>query len=239
MTTGKLYIVATPIGNLKDITFRAVDTLKSVDVIACEDTRVTRILLDKYGITGKKILSHHQHNEKNSIPGIIKLLEEELDVALVSDAGTPVISDPGNGLVRQAVEAGIPVIPIPGPSAVTTLLSVCHFFVDMYTFEGFLPHKKGRQTRLKNLADRKHVTVLFESTHRILRLLEELKEYCGDRELLVGRELTKIHETLFRGCVSDSLEWFQNHPVKGEFVLIVAPEEKKQGVFERNHDILG
>jgi 16S rRNA (cytidine1402-2'-O)-methyltransferase len=238
MTQGTLYIVATPIGNLEDITFRAVDTLKSVDVIACEDTRVTRILLDKYGITNKKIISHHQYNEKNSIPGIIKLLEDGQDVALVSDAGTPVISDPGNGLVRQVVETGIPVIPIPGPSAVTTLLSVCHFPVDMYTFEGFLPHKKGRQTRLKTLAERKHVTVLFESTHRILRLLEELKDYCGNRELLVGRELTKVHETLFRGSVSDGLEWFQTHPVKGEFVLILAPEEKKRSTFERNHDIL-
>jgi len=227
MIQGKLYIVATPIGNLEDITFRAVETLKSVDVVACEDTRVTRILLDKYGITPPKIIAHHRHNEKNSIPGILKLLQEGQQVALVSDAGTPVISDPGNGLIREAVNTGIPVIPIPGPSAVTTLLSVCHFPVDIYTFEGFLPHKKGRQTRLKLMADRSHVTVLFESTHRILKLLEELREYCGDRDLLVGRELTKIHETLFRGTVSEALEWFREHPVRGEFVLIVAPPAKK------------
>lgn len=238
MSHGKLYMVATPIGNLEDITFRAVETLKKADVLACEDTRVTRILLDKYGITPQKIISHHQHNEKNSVPGILSLLQEGRTVALVSDAGTPVISDPGNKLVREAVKAGIPVIPIPGPSAVTTLLSVCHFPVDIYTFEGFLPHKKGRQTRLKQMAERTHATVLFESTHRILKLLEELQACCGERDLLVGRELTKIHETLFRGTVSEARSWFQDHPVKGEFVLIVAPPTKKQPTSKRNHDFM-
>ncbi|MDD5583149.1 MAG: 16S rRNA (cytidine(1402)-2'-O)-methyltransferase [Candidatus Marinimicrobia bacterium] len=228
MAQGTLYIVGTPIGNLEDITFRAVNTLKSVDVIACEDTRVTRILLNKYGIKGKKILSHHQYNEKNSISGLLKLLEEGLNVAFVSDAGTPAISDPGNNLVQHAVQAGIPVIPIPGPSAVTTLLSICHFPVDIYTFEGFLPHKKGRQTRLNDIANRQHPTVLFESTHRIVRLLEELFTVCGDRELFIGRELTKIHETLFRGKISEARKWVQKASIKGEFALIIAPKEKDE-----------
>jgi len=224
MTESKLYIVATPIGNLKDITIRALDILKEVPVIACEDTRVTRRLLDKYDITGKKLISHFQHNENNSMRGILKILQEGNSVALVSDAGTPVISDPGNRLVQMVVQEGFDVVPIPGPSSLTTLLSVCHFPVDVFTFEGFLPHKKGRQTRLKKIAEREHPTVLFESTHRIERLLKELPEFCGNREVLIGRELTKIHETLFRGKLDLACTFFTENSIKGEFVLILSPE---------------
>jgi 16S rRNA (cytidine1402-2'-O)-methyltransferase len=224
MTPSKLYVVATPIGNLKDITIRALEILKEVSVIACEDTRVTRRLLERYDITGKKLLSHYLQNENNSIRGILKILQDGESVALVSDAGTPVISDPGNRLVQMAVKEGFEVVPIPGPSSLTTLLSVCHFPVDVFTFEGFLPHKKGRQTRLKKIAERDHPTVLFESTHRIVRLLKELLKNCGNRDVLVGRELTKIHETLFRGTLVSADSFFTVNSIKGEFVLILSPE---------------
>ncbi|MCK5520204.1 MAG: 16S rRNA (cytidine(1402)-2'-O)-methyltransferase [Candidatus Marinimicrobia bacterium] len=218
---GTLYIVATPIGNLQDMTFRAIEILKNVDILACEDTRKTGILLKHFEIQAKKLVSYYSHNENQRIPELLRALNEGLDVAQVSDAGTPGISDPGNRLITAVAKEDIRIIPIPGAAALTTLLSVCHFPARSFHFEGFLPTKKGRQTRLKILAEKEEAIILYESTHRIMKLLQQILDYFGDRECLVGRELTKMHETHFRGRISEALDFFENHSIKGEFTLIV------------------
>ncbi|MCK4812892.1 MAG: 16S rRNA (cytidine(1402)-2'-O)-methyltransferase [Candidatus Marinimicrobia bacterium] len=217
-----LYIVATPIGNLEDITFRAVQVLKDVDTIICEDTRVTGRLLARYEIPKKPLIPHYKNQEAKAIVPVIKQLQEGKTLALVSDAGTPGISDPGFYLVSEIVKAGFRVEPIPGPAAVTALLSVSHIPNQHFYFEGFLPHKKGRQTRLKYLAEMDCGVVFYESTHRIMKFLTEIADYFGKRELLIGRELTKIHETIFRGSCSEAIAFFTEHSVKGEFVIYVS-----------------
>jgi len=214
--SGKLYIVATPIGNLSDITFRALETLKSVDFIACEDTRVTSKLLARYEIK-KPLISYFQHSKVAKLDRLISLLREGKDIALVTDAGTPGISDPGQRLIEEAVKSKIEVVPIPGPSAVTTALSVSGFPTDEFVFLGFLPHKKGRQTKLKGLAQENRTIVLYESPYRIKKLLSELLEFCGDREICVCRELTKKFEEIYRGKISEVLPKVKE---KGEFVVI-------------------
>ncbi len=221
-----LYVLGTPIGNLDDITFRAIDILKAADVIVCEDTRVTRRLLERYEISGKKMIPHYKSKEAKAIPEIISLLQNEQILVLVSDAGTPCISDPGHLLTRAVLEAGFQVLPIPGVSAITTLLSVSHIPVSEFIYYGFLPHKKGRMSKLKAIAGESRPILLFESTHRIEKLLSELLQHCGDRELLIGRELTKIYETIIRGKISNAIEWFQERSLKGEFTLLIAPEDK-------------
>lgn len=216
-----LYAVATPIGNLEDITFRAVEVLRSVDAIICEDTRVTARLLARYEISGKELIPHFKQQETRFIPKILAYLSEGKSLALVTDAGTPGISDPGYFLISKVLEAGFLAEPIPGVSALTALLSVSHISSDQFVFLGFLPHKKGRMTLLKQLAQEKYPVILYESTHRIQKLFSEILEHCGDRELCIGRELTKMHETIFRGTVGEAVEYFSSHSIKGEFVLII------------------
>ena len=220
-----LYIVATPIGNLEDVTFRAIQVLKDVDAIICEDTRVTGRLLQRYEISKKTLIPHYKNQEAKSIAPVIERLKNGDSLALVSDAGTPGISDPGFYMVSEIVKAGFTVEPIPGVTAATALLSISHIPNGHFYFEGFLPHKKGRQTRYKYLKDMDCGVVFYESTHRIMKFLNEVLEHFGDRDILVGRELTKIHETTFRGSVSEAITFFEERSVKGEFVILVAPSQ--------------
>ncbi|MBS3946477.1 MAG: 16S rRNA (cytidine(1402)-2'-O)-methyltransferase [Melioribacter sp.] len=219
---GKLYVVATPIGNLSDITFRAIETLKSVDLIICEDTRVTKILLDHYSIS-KPLFVINAQNETRKIPELINKIRSGLNCAFVSDAGTPSISDPGTRVVNAAIKDGIEVIGIPGPSAVTLALSISGLPTDAFVFEGFLPQKKGRQTKLKELAVEERTIVLYESTYRIEKFLNELNEYFPERQIAVCRELTKKFEEVWRGTASEILSDFSNKVTKGEFVVVIAP----------------
>jgi len=219
----QLYIVATPIGNLGDITFRAIETLKEVDFIAAEDTRHTKRLVDKYEIDTKLVSFHAQSSEAKTM-ALIERLKKGETAALVSDAGTPCVSDPGFRLVKLASEQGIDVIPIPGASALTTLISASGFPTDTFTFHGFLPHKKGRQTLVKSFKDAEHCQVVYESVHRFGKLLKELAEHVdADRSICVGRELTKMHEEIWRGTVAQAQAYFNESNTKGEFVVIVAP----------------
>ena len=216
-----LYIVATPIGNLEDVTYRAIQVLKDVDAIICEDTRVTTRLLARYEVPKKTLIPHYKNQEAKSIAPVIERLENGESLALVSDAGTPGISDPGYYMVSEVVKAGFTVEPIPGVTAATALLSVSHIPNGHFYFEGFLPHKKGRQTRLKYLKDMDCGVIFYESTHRIMKFFNEILEYFGDREVLVGRELTKLHETIFRGTCSEAIAFFEEHSQKGEFVILI------------------
>lgn len=217
-----LYIVATPIGNLEDVTYRAIQVLKDVDAIICEDTRVTVRLLDRYEVPKKTLIPHYKNQEAKTIAPVIERLQNGESLALVSDAGTPGISDPGYYLVSEVVKAGFTIEPIPGVTAATALLSVSHIPNSHFYFEGFLPHKKGRQTRLKYLKDMDCGVIFYESTHRIMKFMGEILEYFGDRKILVGRELTKMHETIFRGTCSEAIVFFTEHSVKGEFVVFVS-----------------
>jgi Predicted methyltransferases len=218
---GKLYVVGTPIGNLKDITFRAIEVLQSVNFIACEDTRRTSILLNHYKIEGKKLLSYYEPKESVQVPKIIKLLEKE-DVALVTDAGMPSISDPGYKLIRACIEKGIPVEVIPGPSAVITALVGSGLPTDRFTFVGFLP-KKGLNNFLEELKAYKDSTIIaFESPNRILKSLEAIKEVYGDNTTVcIARELTKLHEEYIRGRAVEVLEELSKRgEIKGEVVIL-------------------
>ncbi len=224
----KFYVVATPIGNLGDITLRAIETLKSVDLILCEDTRVTRKLLGKYEIH-TKTLSYHAQSSLSKTEMILELLLEGRNLALVSDAGTPGISDPGAILISQIkndpdMQDNVDVIPIPGPSAVITALSASGLPTHEFTFLGFLPHKKGRETIFKEIADSKRTMVFYESPHRILKTLESLQKFCPGKKVCIARELTKIYEEFKTGTPAEVLEYLKKNPVKqkGEFTVIVA-----------------
>ncbi|MFP4113507.1 MAG: 16S rRNA (cytidine(1402)-2'-O)-methyltransferase [Spirochaetota bacterium] len=223
----KLYMVATPIGNLSDITMRALETLKAVDLIVCEDTRHSRRLLDHYGIR-KPLRSGHGHNEVASALGIVSELERGSDVAYVSDAGTPGVSDPGRVMVRTVRDAGFPVVPIPGPSAFSALLSANGFPGKAVTFEGFLSPKQGRRrSRLSQLLETGDSFVLYESPHRVLKLLADLTDLDSERRVLLGRELTKLHEELVEGSAGEVLEMLsQRQSIKGEIALLVGPPKK-------------
>lgn len=214
-----LYIVATPIGNLEDITIRAINTLHEVDMIACEDTRRAGILLKKYEIK-KKLIAYHEHNERRKLPQIMALLEDDRKVALISNAGMPLISDPGHPLIQAALKKNIQIFVIPGPSAVSTALAISGLPVNNYIFEGFLPKKAGRRTKkLKSLRTETRTVVFFESPVRIKRLLEELLVIVGDRKIALCRELTKYHEEVRRAKISEILEKI---PVqKGEFTVVM------------------
>jgi len=216
----KLYIVATPIGNLSDTTLRAIETLKSVDLIACEDTRVTKRLLDRFEIK-KPTVSFHQYSKIQKINFIIDQIKLGKSVALVTDAGTPGISDPGGVLVEQAIKNNITVEPIPGPSALTALVSASGIPMDRFTFLGFLPHKKGKQTLIKEMVKSKYPVIFYESTHRILKTLEQIKLESDEVNVVVGRELTKKFETIYRGNISEVLDQINKDTQKGEFVVIV------------------
>ncbi|MBC8214093.1 MAG: 16S rRNA (cytidine(1402)-2'-O)-methyltransferase [Candidatus Marinimicrobia bacterium] len=221
-----LYVVATPIGNLNDITFRAVDILKSVDFIATEDTRTTGKLLKHYSIS-TKMISYHEHNEILSADNICNLLEAGKEVALVSDAGTPCISDPGYRVVHQAKIIGFQVISIPGASSVTSALSVSGLPTDHFYFEGFLPRKKGRKTRFEFLCNLEATIVIFESPMRLLKTLSHINDFMGERVVSVCRELTKIYEETYMGTVSDSIEYFSKSKIRGEIVILIAKEGYK------------
>ncbi|MCF7812271.1 16S rRNA (cytidine(1402)-2'-O)-methyltransferase [Candidatus Gracilibacteria bacterium] len=220
----KLYMVATPIGNLGDMTLRAIEILKSVDVVITEDTRHTKILLEKYKID-RPMTSFHAKTSPEKLQRLINKIQSGSAAAYVSDAGTPCVSDPGYRLIRAALEEGIEVLPLPGPSALTALLSVAGVPADSFCFHGFLPHKKGRQTLLKSFQDEKISHIFYESVHRFSRLLTELSEYLQkDRIIVIGRELTKIHEEVFRGTVLEAQKHFTAENTKGEFVVLIAPK---------------
>ena len=225
--TGTPYVVATPLGNLEDITLRAIKTLKQVEAIACEDTRRASILLKHLDIHGKKLISYHNYNEPRAIGQIIALLEEGVDVALTTDAGTPIISDPGYAMLHALHERQIPVIPIPGPSAVTAALSACPLPVNNFFFAGFLPHKKGRKSRLEQLAQLQVSLVFYESPFRIMKLLDELEAVLPDATLFIGREMTKIHEEYRTGTIEEMRQLLANGKTRGEFVVVVHPAGKK------------
>jgi len=222
---GTLYLVATPIGNLEDITQRAVRVLGSVDLIAAEDTRKTKILLDHYNIR-KPMLSYFSYNEQARAPQLIGKLKEGQSVALVSDAGTPGISDPAFHIVRQAVENGLPIVPVPGPSAFLSALIVSGLPVDRFVFEGFLPQKKGRKTKFETLGSESRTIVLYESPHRILRTLEEIVRYLGNRQIAIGRELTKKFEEIVRGDAKAVLAELSKKQPRGEYVIVIAGKEE-------------
>ncbi len=226
MKPGTLYIVATPIGNLEDMTFRAVRILREVDLIAAEDTRHTRKLLTHFGIA-KPLTSYFDHNKNIKGAVILEKLKEGLSVALVSDAGTPCISDPGYQLVRDAVALGIAVVPIPGACAAIAALSVSGLPTDSFVFEGFLPNRGGkRRDKLAALKDEKRLLVLYEAPTRFMATLADILEIFGDREAVVAREVSKIYEELVRGKVSEIIATFRDRNLKGEIVLLVAPESE-------------
>lgn len=221
MTLGNLFIVATPIGNLGDITLRAIETLKSVDILLCEDTRETQKLLEHFNIK-QTTLSYHHHSDERKMKEIQNLLAEGKNIALVTDAGTPGISDPGNLLISTLVKriSGLQIIPIPGASAAVAALSISGFPTDKFIFLGFPPHKNKRQKYFKEVAEQEVTTVFFESGHRILKCLTELKEVLDPkREVVVCRELTKKFETIYRGTSQDLLENMKDD--RGEFVVVV------------------
>jgi 16S rRNA (cytidine1402-2'-O)-methyltransferase len=219
---GILYVVATPIGNLEDVSERALRVLREVDRIAAEDTRRTAKLLAHYGID-KPLTSYHDAAERRKAPELVEELRTGKSLALVSDAGTPLISDPGYRLVRGALDAGIAVVPIPGATAATALLSVCGFATDRFVFEGFLPQRQGRRRRrLEALRTEPRTIVFYESPHHIERTLAEMEAILGDRAIVVGRELTKLFEEIVRGTISSVRAMLASRAPRGEYTLAVA-----------------
>ena len=217
----KLYLVPTPIGNLKDITFRAIEVLQEADLILAEDTRTSGKLLKHYNIT-TPMQSHHMHNEHKTVASIVTRIKNGETIALISDAGTPAISDPGFLLTRACVENEIEVDCLPGATAFVPALVNSGLPNDKFVFEGFLPVKKGRQTRLKLLAEETRTIILYESPHKLIKTLTQFAEYFGnDRRISVSREITKLHEETVRGSVVDVLKYYTNKPPKGELVLVV------------------
>jgi 16S rRNA (cytidine1402-2'-O)-methyltransferase len=223
---GKLYIVSTPIGNLKDITLRALETLQDVEFILCEDTRISSKLLKHYNIS-KELISFNAVSEKKKIPNVIVRIKSGDNCALVSDAGTPAISDPGIRLISEAIKELIDVVPVPGTSAVITALTISGLPTDSFIFEGFIPQKKGRQKKLKELAEESKTIILYESTYRIKKLVDELAEYMPNRYVVVCRELTKKFEETWRGYPNEIKDDIDEKISKGEFVIVVAPKEWK------------
>jgi 16S rRNA (cytidine1402-2'-O)-methyltransferase len=218
----QLFLVPTPIGNLADITYRAVDVLRSVDVILAEDTRTSGKLLKKYEIQGQ-LRSFHIHNEHKTVAAIIEQLSTGTVMALISDAGTPGISDPGYLLVKEALAANIELEALPGATAFVPALVKSGFPTDRFVFEGFLPHKKGRQTRLNLLAEEFRTIIFYESPHRLMKFLSQLAEIFGaDRQISVSRELTKLHEETINGSVEKVIEYYTERTIKGELVVVVA-----------------
>lgn len=218
---GKLVLVPTPVGNLSDITLRALDILKSADIIYAEDTRVTKKLLSHYDIQ-KQLVPFHAHNEHKQLERTLQTIRENELTVLVSDAGTPGISDPGFLMVRACVENGLDVSCLPGPTAFVPALVASGFPCDRFVFEGFLPHKKGRQTKWKLIAEEERTVVLYESPHRLVKALEEIVNFIGpEREVCVAREISKLFEEFRRGTAQEVLTHFKQTPPKGEIVLLV------------------
>lgn len=236
--SGTLFIVATPIGNLEDVTLRALRILREADVIACEDTRHTRTLLSHFAI-GTPTISYHDHNARERAPELLERLERGERVALVSDAGTPGVSDPGYLLVTAAAERGVRVVPVPGPSAVVTAACASGLPIDTFLFAGFLPHKQGaRRDRLAELSREPHTLVFYEAPHRIAVTLADALDALGDRRAVIARELTKVHEEFLRGTLSELATSLDESRHRGEFVLLVegwreAPAARDTPVAER------
>ena len=222
----KFYIVSTPIGNLSDMTYRAVETLRTVNRILAEDTRRTGILLRHYGVQ-TPMISAHEHNEAARADHVVSWLQAGEDLALVSDAGTPLLSDPGARLVQAVLDAGFDVVPIPGPSALLAALVASGIEAEPFTFFGFLPRSgKARKERLDQLEALRHTAILYEAPGRVERLLKDLLESCGsERRAVVARELTKIYETFVRGTLQELVSYYQDQPVKGEVVVVLAGEQ--------------
>ena len=224
---GKLYIVATPIGNLEDITIRAIETLKKVDIIACEDTRHTKKLLYHYEIS-KRLISYHSYNNKKQVENILSLMKEGLDIALVTDGGTPGISDPGPLLIRMARENNMEIIPIPGVSSVTTLMSVSGVASKNFCFFGFLSPKKGkRKKELERIIENGYNSIVLESPYRVMALLEEITSIDREIKIVVGREMTKVHEEFLTGSVTSVIaELEKREKIKGEFTILIIGKKK-------------
>lgn len=224
----KLVLVPVPLGNLKDITLRALDVLKECDLIIAEDTRVTRFLLQHYGVE-KRILAHHAHNEHQSATEIVRLINEGSTIAQVSDAGTPAISDPGFYVVRECIKAGIEVEVLPGPTAFVPALVLSGLPCDRFVFEGFLPQKKGRQTRWSSLKEESRTMIFYESPFRLVKMLSEAAAVFGiSRQASVSRELTKMFEETKRGTLQELQEYFSSKSVKGEIVVVIKGKEKEE-----------
>jgi 16S rRNA (cytidine1402-2'-O)-methyltransferase len=216
----KLFIVSTPIGNLEDISFRAIEILKSVDLIICEDTRVSSIILKKYEIS-KPQVSFNAFTERNKLAHIIEKIKSAESSALISDAGTPAISDPGSVLISECLKNEITIIPIPGASALMSALVISGIKIESFIFEGFLPQKKGREKKLKEIASGKETVIIYESVYRIEKLLNELVKYMPNKFVIVGKELTKKFEEVWRGLPKDLIKEIPKHKLKGEFVVIL------------------
>lgn len=223
-----LYVIPTPIGNLKDITLRALETLKNVDYILAEDTRVVKKLLNHYEIN-TPIKAYHQHNEHKIYKKIVnEILEQQIEVGLVSDAGTPGISDPGFLLIREAINNNINVVSLPGPTALIPALLQSGFSSDSFVFEGFLPHKKGRKSKLSSLITENRTVILYESPHRLLKLLQEINDlFESNRKIAVTREISKIYEETKIGSAGELLEYYKNNKPKGEIVVVLSKQDKK------------
>lgn len=231
--SGKLYLIPTPIGNLKDITLRALETLKSVDVIACEDTRQSLKLLNHFGI--KKILiSYHKHNENGKSEEIIKRLLEGENIAMISDAGTPGISDPGAVIVKKCIDEDIEFEVYPGATAITTALVYSGLDTDKFIFVGFLSREnKERKETMESLVDRKETIILYEAPHRIQSTLSFIKEKLGNRKIAVCKELTKLHETILRGTVDECIEYYEENSPRGEYVIVISGKSNEEIVEEK------
>jgi len=222
---GNLYIVSTPIGNLSDITYRAVEILNTVDIIAAEDTRRSRILLSNYNIK-TEMISYFEHNKYQKIRKIKEILQRGKHVAVITDAGTPAISDPAYKLVREAISIGSKIESIPGPSALLASIVSSGLPTDRFIFEGFLPPKKGRVKRIEKLIDETATVIIYENSLRLKRTIKQLLEIIGDRPAVISRELTKLHEETIRGTLSDLLDLLDNKKLKGECVLLVGKDDK-------------
>lgn len=220
-----LYIVPTPVGNLDDMTFRAINTLKTVSLILAEDTRTSSVLLKHFDIH-TPMQAHHKFNEHQTVERVVSQLQSGMDIALISDAGTPAISDPGFLLVREAIKAGIKVQCLPGATALIPAIVDSGLPNDKFCFEGFLPQKKGRQTRLKIIGEETRTVIIYESPFRLVKCLQQLAEVCGnDRQASVTREISKLHENTQRGSLTELIEYFTQNPAKGEIVICVAGKE--------------
>lgn len=225
-----LYLIPTPVGNMEDMTFRAIRLLKEADLILCEDTRTSGLLLKHFQIEGKRLMAHHKFNEHGTSKNIVERLKSGETVCLITDAGTPGISDPGFFLVREAVEAGIEVQTLPGATAFVPALVSSGLPCDRFCFEGFLPQKKGRQTRIEELSQETRTMIIYESPRRIVKTLEQLAVAFGeDRRMSACREISKVHEESVRGTIAEVLAHFKEKEPKGEFVLIIGGFDKKHG----------
>ena len=225
-----LYLIPTPVGNMEDMTFRAIRLLKEADIVLCEDTRTSGILLKHFQIEGKRLMAHHKFNEHGTAKNIVERLKSGETICLITDAGTPGISDPGFFLVREAVEAGIEVQTLPGATAFVPALVSSGLPCDRFCFEGFLPQKKGRQTRIEELSHETRTMIIYESPRRIVKTLEQLALAFGeDRRMSACREISKVHEESVRGTIAEVLAHFKETEPKGEFVLIIGGFDKKHG----------